>query len=398
MRAALFLSAALIAAPAFAQTASNDQLQLRGVTALTDVEVGRAHDVGANAVASGNVVTGVSDGRDATYRSRQHMDGDARAETNATVWHASGVVSASASALGNGLTTITTNGDLDLNAEQRAHGDATAITRFTGADAGDAATSASAAGNVAAVSHENGQARVILSQESTGDIGAETDAEHCCVAGQAVSAAVASANNATLAGATTTSLSDVRQTAAGPSVSARVDIFAGYPGDISGNAAASSNALTIANEWGYANARARQSSSADISADAYVTLGGDFLGFASAGAFGVGNAVTASNVGSDMSLDIGQENSGHVSANAALAGEGGDLAVASSAAYGNSISAALCGYCEAGASPTLSATANQINDGDVLARASISTARARSVGANATAIGNAATFQATGAN
>lgn len=394
MRAALLISAALIVSPAYAQTATNTQLQLRGVTALTDVEVARAGDVGISALASGNSVTGASNGVDADYVSDQHMDGASRATTNATVWHATGVIAASSTAAGNGLTAQTSGGDLALRSDQRAHNDVSAETRFTGGDAGDASTSASSSGNVAAIAAENGDLRVILAQESDGAVRASAEADHCCVAGQAVSGAIASANNATLAGTTTTNLSDTAQSARG-AVAARVDLYAGYATDASGNATGNGNALTIDNQWGYANGRARQQSSADVSADAYVTLGGDFLGFASAGAYGVGNSVTASNVGSDMALDVAQENSGDVSATAAMAGTGGVTALASSAAYGNSVSAALCAYCDS-SRPTLTAANSQTNDGDVRSEGVLRTPNAQSVGASAAAIGNAATFQSTG--
>ena len=46
----------------------------------------------------------------------------------------------------------------------------------------------------------------------------------------------------------------------------------------SGNATANANAVTIDNQWGYVNARVAQSSSAQVNADSYVTIGGDFLG------------------------------------------------------------------------------------------------------------------------
>ncbi len=93
------------------------------------------------------------------------------------------------------------------------------------------------------------------------------------------------------------------------------------------------------------NAAIEQNSTATVSADSYVTLGGDFTGFASAGAYGVGNQATVSNVGSDTVLDVSQSNGGDVYANAALVGDGG-MALASSAAYGNHISGSVCTSCD----------------------------------------------------
>jgi hypothetical protein len=388
MRAVLFLSAALIAAPAYAQ---NSQYQLRGVSAETDVTVGQAQDVGATSVAGGNAVTAVSADQDLAYSNSQHMDGATRASTDATVWSADNVVAVAAAAVANGATATSENGDLDITSEQLAHNDASASVQFRGGDAGHASTSASAAGNVAAGAIENGQMRAIATQESTGAVSATIEADHDVVNGAGVSAAVASANNASIAGSTATVLTDTTQNASG-SARAQTDFYVGLGNDVSGNAAANANALTIANEWGYVNARARQSSDADVEANSYVTLGGDFLGFASAGAYGVGNAVTVSNIGSDTVLDVVQANAGGVSANAALIGEGGEMALASAAAYGNSISAGLCNHCDVNR-PELRASSDQVNDGDVAARASVNAPRARTVGATATAIGNAATYQ-----
>jgi hypothetical protein len=395
-RAALLVTAALFAAPcAFAQSVSNDQYQLRGVTAETTVVVGRAGDVGATAVASGNAASSANSDADVSFDNNQHMDGDANATTDATVWHADGTVAVNATALGNGVTSNAVNGDQDLRSEQLAHGDANADARFTGGDAGDAATSATASGNVAAVSQQYGQARVIADQESTGSISASVEADHCCVAGQAVAAGLASANNLTIGGETATILADTRQTATGESVAARVDLYAGYATDASGNATANANAVTIDNQWGYVNARVDQRASADVSADSYVTLGGDFLGFASAGAYGVGNQAIVANVGSDTVLDVTQNNAGDISANAALSGEGGETALASAAAYGNSVTGSLCAYCDDNV-PTLTAHNDQTNSGDVRATSTVIAPRAGLVGATSTAIGNAATYQVTG--
>ena len=138
-----------------------------------------------------------------------------------------------------------------------------------------------------------------------------------------------------------------------------------------------------------------QRATANVDASSYVTLGGDFLGFASSGAYGVGNQAIVSNVGSDTVMDVTQDNAGDISANAATAGEGGVMALASSAAYGNSVSGSLCAYCDTNV-PSLQASADQTNSGDVRATATVNTPRAATVGATATAIGNAATYQVRG--
>jgi len=395
-RAALLATAALLFAPlAHAQSVVNDQYQLRGVTSETTVEVGHAGDVGATSVASGNAVSGSYDQTNVEIDNTQHMDGDTQATTDATVWHADGVIAAASAAVANGGTAVMTNGDQDIRSQQLAHGDASAETRFVGGDASDASTSASASGNVLAASQENGQTRLIAAQESTGNVSATIEADHCCVAGQVVSGAISSANNISVGGETGTILADVQQSATGESVGANVDLYAGYATDASGNATANGNAATIDNQWGYVNARINQGSTADVTAESYVTLGGDFLGFGSAGAYGVGNQAIVSNVGSDTVMDVSQANGGDISASSALAGEGGQTALASSAAYGNSITGSLCAYCDDNV-PSLTASSDQTNDGSVHADATVIAPRAGLVGATATAIGNAATYQVRG--
>lgn len=397
MRAALLLSAALIVSPAYAQSsASNNQYQLRGVTAETEVETNHAGEVGATSVASGNAVTGVTTDTDVSYTSTQHMDGDTSAATDATAWYVEHGVAVTSAAVANGATATSEDGDMDIASDQLAHGDVNAAVTARTGDTGWALTGASAAGNVGAFSSQNGQFRGILSQESMGNVSTTIEADHDIANGPTVSGAVASANDINIAGDTATILTDTTQTARG-SVRVQTDTYVGLGDDVSGNATAAANNVVIDNAWGYVNSRARHNSDASVEANSYVTLGGDFLGVASAGAYGVGNGVTVSNVGSDTVLDIAQVNSGGVSSNAALIGEGGDYALASSASYGNSISAGLCNYCDASA-PELHAATNQVNDGDVSSRASVNAPRARTVAATSTAIGNAATFQSNGPN
>jgi len=394
-RAALLFTAALISAPfAFAQEYELDQYQSGDVSAQTNVDVGHARDVGATAVAAGTVANGTHNDHDVYVENTQHMDGDASASVDATVWHARGAIALNATAMANGGTSEAYGVDQDIRSEQLAHGNVDASVHFTGGDAGDAGTSATASGNTGAISQENGQTRFIGSQDSTGSISASVEADHCCVAGQVVSGAIASANNLSFGGDTATILTDTQQTASGD-VSARVDLYSGYTTDASGNATANANAVTIDNQWGYVNARVAQDSSAAVQADSYVTLGGDFLGFGSAGAYGVGNQAMISNVGSDTVIDVAQANSGDISANAAFSGEGGVSALASSAAYGNNVNASLCAYCDQNV-PSLTANNSQTNSGDVRSTATVVSERANSVAATSTAIGNAATYQSRG--
>jgi len=392
MRAALLFTAALIAAPAaFAQ--ANSQYQGGDAAAVTEIEIGQAHDAAATAVASGNVVTAVRDGADASLSNAQHMDGDASATADATGWTAHGNIVASSAAVANGGTAEIRGSTVEIDSEQLAHGDASARSVLVGGYAANAASSASASGNVGAVSAEYSELRLLGYQESTGSVSASVEADHDVVDDQAVAGAVASANNLSVGGETSTILTDMRQSATGDAVSASVDLYVGYATDVSGNATANANSVTVDNQWGYVNARIAQDASSDVSADSFVTLGGDFTGFASAGAYGVGNQALVSNVGSDTVIDTLQSNAGDVSANAALSGSGGDAALASAAAYGNSVTGALCSQCDTDV-PGLQATNEQINTGDVTARSRVISPYAGTAAASSTAIGNAATYSA----
>ncbi len=390
----LLISTALAGAPA-AYAQSNTQYQGGDATAVTDVEAGWANDAGATAVAAGNVVTTSQDQNDTALTSSQHMDGDTSAEANATLWTATGNVAITSAAVSNGGTAIITDGASEIDAEQLGHGDANANTTLRSGYAYNAATSASASNNTAAVSAENAEVRVLMHQESTGSVNASSEMDAGIVEDQAVSGAIASANNLSIGGDTATMLTATSQDATGESVTARSDLYVGHATDASGNATANANSATIDNQWGYVNAAIEQSATSNVQARSYVTLSGDFTGFASAGAYGVGNQTTVSNVGSDTVLDVTQSNAGGVSANAALAGDGGDMALASSAAYGNSITGSLCAYCDTNI-PSMTATSNQTNDGDVLSSSTIRTTGATTVGATSTAIGNAATYQVRG--
>lgn len=390
----LLITTALASAPA-AYAQSNNQYQAGDATAVTEVEVGYAHDAGATAVAGGNVVSTTQEDNDTELTSTQHMDGDTSADANATVWTAEGNVAITSAAVANGGTAVISGGSSTIEAEQLGHGDASANTTLRNGYSYNAAISASASSNTAAVSTENAELRLLMDQESTGAVAAAAEADVDIVEDQAVSGAIASANNLSVSGETATVLTATRQAANGASVTARSDLYAGYATDASGNATANANSVTIDNQWGYVNAAIEQNATADVTAESYVTLGDSFLGFGSAGAYGVGNQASVSNIGSDTVMDVIQGNAGDVYANAALAGDGDGMALASSAAYGNSITGSLCttacSAAEAGV-PSLSASSAQTNDGDVYSSSTIRTSGAGTIGATSTAIGNAATY------
>lgn len=394
MRAALLLSAALITAPAaFAQT--NNQYQGGDATAETEVDVGFAHDVAGTAVASGNVVSVTAEDADTFMLNDQVMDGDTSATVDANVDNANDNVTVSSAAVANGGTADLRGSTVTIDSLTIANGDTSATTNFTGAHADNAATSASAAGNVAAVSAEYSDAELLIAQDSSGSTTAEINADHGVVDGQLVSGAVASANNLTVSGYTTTLISRTRQNAHGDDVSASVNLTAEHAQDVSGNANASANTITVDNQWGYTESRVIQNASANVSANSQVALTDHFHGFASSGAYGVGNQLVVGNVGSDTLVNAVQDNAGDITANAELSASGGDMALASAAAYGNEVTGYVCTQCDVNV-PSLTANNQQTNSGDVSSRARVNSAYANTAAASSTAIGNAATYSARG--
>lgn len=390
MRALLLASAALIAAPlAHAQTLANDQFDAGGASADMQANIGSAYDVGVTSVAGGNAYSAVGD--DVTLDSTQHADGAVDANTEASVGSAGYGVVATSAAVANGLTT---EGGLELRGTQLSHANATATTTSDTGYTGYAASSSSASGNVAALSAEGADITAILTQESTGTTFAHTIGDHWGTDAQVVADAIASANNITAAGSTTTMLTATDQVAHGDNVTSEVDLYAGFAGDAVANSTANANALTIDNQYGYLNAQAAQESTANVDARSYVTLGGDFAGFASAAAYGVGNQAMISNTTSDTVIDTTQWNGGDVYADAGLIADGsGDQALASSAAYGNVVTGALCGSECSRDQATMNATNSQYNGGAVHARATINAGHANTAAGSAVAIGNAATYQ-----
>ncbi|MGE0597735.1 MAG: holdfast anchor protein HfaD, partial [Hyphomonadaceae bacterium] len=352
--------------------------------------------VGSSAVAGGNSLNANGQGAAVGLDTYQRAEGAVSAAANTRVGAAGGVVNSASIATLNGLTGTSTADDTDVRAVQWARESAEARTDVSTGYVGHGAASAAASGNVAAMSAENGDVTADVWQDSTANVAASARAAHTYVGGQAVADAIASANNLSAAGSTTTMLTDTRQYSSGDAVSADVALEAISASDAVGNATANANALTIDNAYGYVNTRATQNAQTDVSANSEVSLSGDFLGFASAGAYGVGNSTTVSNVVSDTVMDVAQYNGGDVGASAALdVGGGGDQALASAAAYGNMVSGSLCGYCD-GSQPGLNAVNDQRNEGAVHSTASIRAARAGSVAGTASAIGNAATYQVAG--
>lgn len=386
--------AALVVFPATAQSSySGAQVQLDDSFAGLSIEVDDADSVGGAAVAGGNSFSAASTHAGFSVDAAQYSEGRTDARADAQVWRAWDAVVIDATAANNGVTGSAQNGSMDIATGQEADGDTSARAQVTTGSAWVASSSASAGANVIALDAENGDITLNATQNARGNIEASVEADHCCVSTQTIASTIAGANTISASGSTTTMLAAANQISNGASVQARTDLYVGYAGDANGSAAASGNALTVANEWGYVNVAATQANASAVTAESYVTLGGDWLGYAAASAYGVGNAAAVSNIGSDTVIVTDQTNTGFVGSYAALAGDGAYGAV-SSTAYGNLVTGGLCSTCSS--EPSLTAANYQSNSGRVESVATIRSGRAGAVMGSAAAIGNAASYSNSG--
>ena len=118
-------------------------------------------------------------------------------------------------------------------------------------------------------------------------------------------------------------------------------------------------------------------------------------GHAASTSYGVGNTAMINNVGSDTGLYTIQQNFGDVTAHAGLNGESftGGTGTVNSTAIGNAASASLCTAC---GDAVLSGSVSQHNYGSSHASATIYSGHAGTIYGSATAVGNSATFTASG--
>lgn len=391
--------ACVLAAPAFAQntsTALNGQLNWGDVVAdINVVTRDSARDAAAVATAAGNSVSGASLSGGLDAESDQTNSGATFAHANLDGGDVrNGTVMATAQS--NAGQAQTVGGALNIRATQTANGgDVLASARATVGNGRTLSAVSSAASNNTATSAEYGDLNIALTQTASNSAYAVTDVDACCV-GQTVAGASSAINAYGSASTTSTVNADYTQASTGAQSQATADVYQYQGYDVTAATTAAANSATIANEWGYAQIRGRQSSATSVTADTRVTLG-QWDGTASVSAYGVGNATLATNVSSDMVLDIDQLNTGGVDANAqfnAGSGAGGDVVLASTA-IGNAVTGYVCSHCGDAA---LTATVNQVNGGNITSTGSISVNGAGAIYGSASAIGNSATFITTQRN
>ncbi len=399
--------ATIFAAPAFADGAAQhrvfvDQVQLGQTMATLDVHVPDGAEAGLTAVstATGNAASGLIAGGDIDFDAIQRNDCCTSAVTNLSGGTIAGDTIVATTAYANSAQGGTTNGHSYYRADQISTGNTSAETNLMLGTVERLATATTAAANVSVSGSEFGDNRAFQTQSMSGTVTAMTNASVCCSTESATLATTASGNVASSTGWTSTSYNGaVQETANTARISASSDVYMAGGTDVTGAATASGNSFVLANEWGYATlgrqgSELYQGNAASVDAVSYVELD-HWAGNSTASAYGVGNSALVSNIGSDTGLNAIQGNYGNVSATADFSGQAwtGGTGGANAIAVGNSATAILCNMCGDGA---LQGNVKQMNAGQVTANSNTWVAYSGQIVSSASAIGNSATFTATG--
>ena len=258
------------------------------------------------------------------------------------------------------------------------------------------ASATTAIANISNSSAEYGTLRSFQTQESTGSVYAETDADLCCEGGQASFVTTAAGNTVSSSGSTTTNYTGaVQTTASGESITGITDVYMQAGQDVTAVTTSAGNSATVTNAWGYAtlgrqSSELYQGNDSSVNAETYVTLD-HWSGYGVSTAYGVGNSALISNVASDTGLYAIQNNTAGVSAQASLTGQSftGGTGLVNATAIGNAATATLCNVC---GDAVLEGNVSQYNSADTYAQGTVYTPNAGTVIGSASAIGNSATY------
>ena len=372
----------------------NNQLQLGDVISGQTLNVEGATDqVTVSNAATGNSLSGATEGVSLDVRNIQTMNGNAHATTEiSTSGDTTAVINATTQANGNYLAAGAYGGDFAIDSDQRVGpSEITASTAIRGGTArllGGANVTAAATGNAAALAGNVGVISGAIHQVSDASVRAENLAETQYIPATAVFGAQAINNAAAVNGTDQSGQSIyIGQRSTGDAVTANTSANAGNAWDLTGASVATANQAVIANNGGSVVARTQQENFSQVASTA-VTTAYDY-GRAVASAEGTGNAASIGNNDKYVEIDNSQLNSGGVEVQASFAGAQGYDAYVSANAAGNSVTGYACAECQA----TLNATNNQTNDGAVSASASTTIGGGnRNVITGSNAVGNTATF------
>jgi hypothetical protein len=200
--------------------------------------------------------------------------------------------------------------------------------------------------------------------------------------------AVAAANNVTADAAQSDLDMAVTQTTGDEPTRALADSHVYDVGVVSGYAEASGNSIDAVADGGNAGLVSTQTNNGRVVAEAQTSA--KFFDYGEAVAYGVGNSASLANVGPKTEVLNRQVNNADVLARATFSGQSGNDVAATANAYGNIVSGFSCTDCGG----ELYADSAQRNEGGVQAVTSttLGRGRARSVNNAAAATGNSATF------
>ena len=371
----------------------NGQMQLNDVIGVLNVEMGTSNNVVGTATALGNNMAARAIENDMNVVSLQNVDGNVGAQSSISVANAHGLTLSNAVAAGNiaqleGCCAVTTSDVNQVTAYNKSI-DATSIVRAGAADAIVSATQST--GNSFAGWTDHGESYSFTGQYNSSNINANSDVGAEYNTHSVTSGAVAAANSTRLGGETATIYSTVDQkNFADVNALSRVNI--GSANNVTSGAAGAGNLAEVQNKWGYVQMNGQQENNNAINAASVVQLG-DWGGYAVSGANTIGNSALVSNIGSDVTMGITQQNNGNITSFAMLEGNSsrGGVGAVSSMATGNAMTGYSCSNC-GDSSVKVEGYANQINNGNVTAATHVGVGTAGFISANATAIGNSATF------
>jgi hypothetical protein len=395
------LAATVTFAAAATEASAQDQLILNNqIHDLGDVISGVTLDVRnpsdqvtASNAATGNSLTGATQGGAINVQSVQRMNGNVNATTTiAAGGDTAGVVNAITQANGNYTAVAAYGAPLAIDSDQSVGPtEIVANSSITGGTArllSGAAVGVAATGNVMALGGTGTVISGAVHQTSDASVRASNLAQTQYIPANAVFTAQALGNATAINGEATSGQSIyVGQRSTGDIVIADTSANAGNAWDLTGRSIANANQAVLANEGGSVVARTQQENFSQVASTTLVTSY-DF-GAATASAQGGGNVVSVGNNDQYLELDNSQINSGGVEVRATFSGTNGYDAYVSADAVGNSVTGYACSTCEA----TLRANNVQYNEGNVTASATATVygqGRAAIIGSSAT--GNAATF------
>jgi hypothetical protein len=388
---------ALIPAMASAQHAPynvlNGQMQLNDVIGVLHVEMGNANGITATTAAAGNNMAARAVERNMDVVSTQNLNGNVVALSTVSAASARDLTLSTAVAAGNtaqveGCCAATTSAVNQITTYAKSV-NATSVVRVGSSDAIASATQAT--GNSFAGWTANGYTNGFAGQYNGATINSNSVVEACCNNTSVTSGSVAAANSARWGGESATIYANVDQkNYADVNAMSRVGIHSGT--NVTSAAAAGGNLAEIQNKWGYAQMDGYQENNNAINAGSVVQLG-DWGGYAVSGANSIGNSALVSNLGSDVTMSMTQHNGGNVTSFAMLEGNSsrGGVGSVSSMATGNAITGYACASCGS-AGVKVEGYSTQVNNAAVTAATYVGVGTAGQINANATAIGNSATF------